>query len=183
MNDSVLANPDLAVVDAQGVAIESTSASASASARPAEVDRSVAGSAAPIRAARSRRGIVFEFLRYFAASGGALGVDVGLFQLSLRLGLGYPFAALIGFSAGAMVAYVASVKWVFEARSVRHASIEFALFIAVGVVGLLLTEALLWLEIERLGMPAFWSKLGAACVVFVFNFAVRKSMLFRARAR
>jgi len=123
-----------------------------------------------------------EFVRYFVASGGALGVDFGLYRLSLGLGLAYPLAALVGFCAGAVVAYLASIAWVFEARSVRRAGVEFGIFVAIGVAGLALTEALLWLQIERFGLPPLWSKVGAAGVVFVFNFVVRKTMLFRGRA-
>jgi putative flippase GtrA len=132
---------------------------------------------------RPPRRVVIEFLRYFVASGGALGVDFGLYQATLHLGGGYPVAALIGFAAGAVVAYLASVAWVFEARSIRSPGAEFGVFVAVGVAGLLLTEALLRVEIGQFGMPPGWSKLCAAGVVFVFNFALRKAILFRARAR
>lgn len=126
------------------------------------------------------RRAVLEFIRYFVASGGALGVDFGLFRLGLHAGLAYPLAALIGFCAGAVVAYVASVFWVFENRSVRRTGVEFGLFVAIGVAGLLLTEAILWLEIEQMGRPALWSKAVAAGIVFFFNFGVRKITLFRA---
>ena len=122
-----------------------------------------------------------EFVRYAAASGGALIVDVGLYRLAMGLGLAYPLAALIGFCAGAVVAYVASVAWVFESRSLRRPGVEFGVFVAIGVAGLGLTELLLWLQIERLGLPPLWSRIGAAGGVFLFNFTVRKTMLFRAR--
>ena len=135
------------------------------------------------RAPAAPRRPFLEFVRYFVASAGALGVDFGLYRLGLHAGLAYPLAALIGFCAGAVFAYTASVLWVFETRSVSRAGVEFALFVAIGVAGLLLTEAILWLEIERLGVPVLWSKAGAAGIVFFFNFGVRKITLFRASAR
>jgi putative flippase GtrA len=140
---------------------------------------------ADTRLAPNPRGLAaaFEFLRYFAASAGALGIDFGLYAVSIRLGLPYAAAALLGFTAGAVAAYLASVRWVFESRSIHSASLEFGLFVAVGVGGLLLTETLLWLFIERLGCPPMLSKLGSAGFVFVFNFVVRKAMLFRASHR
>ena len=131
----------------------------------------------------SPRRPILEFMRYFVASGGALGIDFGLYRLGLHVGFAYPLAALIGFCAGAVFAYVASVFWVFETRSVSRVGVEFGLFVAIGVAGLLLTEVILWLEIERLGIPALWSKVGAAGLVFFFNFGVRKFTLFRASAR
>lgn len=134
------------------------------------------------RATAAPRRTILEFIRYFVASGGALGVDFALYRLGLHVGFAYPLAALIGFCAGAVFAYVASVFWVFETRSVGRAGVEFGLFVAIGVAGLLLTEAILWLEVERLGMPALWSKAGAAGIVFFFNFGLRKITLFRASA-
>ena len=125
------------------------------------------------------RRAVGEFVRYFVASGGSLAVDFGLYRLGLSLGIAYPQAALAGFCAGAVVAYVASIAWVFEARSVRSAGVEFGVFVAIGAAGLALTEALLWLQVEHLGFAPLWAKVGAAGVVFLFNFAVRKRVLFQ----
>ena len=141
------------------------------------------GGSAREAAAHGGRHAILEFARYFIASAGALAVDVGLYRLALSLGWHYQFAALLGFSAGAVVAYLASVRWVFRARTVHNAGVEFGLFVAVGVAGLLLTELLLWLGIGRLGLPALPSKLGTSAVVFAFNFAVRKTLLFSARRR
>jgi putative flippase GtrA len=140
--------------------------------------------AAPRLAAAPRGlGATLEFLRYFAASAAALAVDMVLYAGALRLGLPYAAAALLGFTAGAAAAYVASVRWVFESRNVRNSTMEFGLFVAVGVGGLLITEGLLWLFIEQLSWPAVLSKLGTSGFVFVFNFGVRKALLFRAGAR
>lgn len=126
-------------------------------------------------------GAVVELLRYFVASAAALGADVGLYRLGLRLGWAYPIAALLGFCAGAVVAYVASVRWVFSARTVRSASLEFGLFVAIGVGGLLLTELLLWIAIGRLGFPPIGAKLATCAAVFVFNFGARKILLFSSK--
>ncbi len=124
---------------------------------------------------------IAEFARYFVASAGALCVDVGLYQLGLHAGLAYQWAALIGFSAGAVVAYIASIAWVFEARTINRSALEFGFFVAIGVAGLLLTELLLWVQIDHLGWPKFLSKAGSAGVVFFFNFGMRKTLLFGTR--
>jgi putative flippase GtrA len=139
----------------------------------------VPGGASP--APRGLR-VGLELLRYFLASAGALAIDTGLFSATLHAGLAYPVAATIGFCAGAVVAYLASVFWVFESRSVRSAGVEFTAFVGIGIAGLLLTEGLLWLLIGRLGLPPVTSKLGAAGLVFLFNFVVRRATLFRPRA-
>jgi len=144
-----------------------------------EIARSAASSCQPPGGETpGPRSALLEFLRYFVASAGALCADVGLYRLGLWLGWAYPLAALLGFCVGAVVAYVASVRWVFSARAVRNAKLEFGLFVAVGVAGLLLTELLLWLAIGRLGLPPMGAKLGTSTVVFGFNFIVRKLLLF-----
>jgi putative flippase GtrA len=121
-----------------------------------------------------------ELARYFVASAVALGVDTGLYAVGLRLGLGYPLAAIAGFLAGLTVAYLISVRWAFRARRLRNARVEFAVFAAIGVLGLLLTESLLWLQIDVLAFGAMPAKLLTSCGVFVFNFGARKLVLFQA---
>lgn len=58
---------------------------------------------------------------------------------------------------------------------------EFGLFALVGVAGLLLTEALLWLLVKQIGVDPLMAKLTSAGGVFLFNFMLRKSLLFTAR--
>ena len=141
------------------------------------------GSPAGAPLAQDGRRAIMEFARYFIASAGALAADVALYRLGLWFGWPYQVAALLGFCAGAVIAYLASVRWVFYARAVHNAGLEFGLFVAVGAGGLLLTELLLWAAIGGLALPPLWSKLGTSAVVFVFNFALRRTLLFSARQR
>jgi putative flippase GtrA len=119
-----------------------------------------------------------EFARYFVCSALALGADFGLFSLALWLGLSYPLASVFGFVAGLWTAYQLSVRYAFKARALGHSGAEFVIFAAVGIFGLLLTEALLWVLVSRMGMQPLVAKVLAAGVVFVSNFALRKGLLF-----
>jgi len=123
---------------------------------------------------------LIELARYFLASAVALGVDTGLYALGLRLGMAYPVAAILGFLGGLAVAYAISVRWAFRSRRMRDARLEFIVFAAIGVLGLLLTESLLWLQIDILAVAPVPAKLAAACGVFLFNFGARKLVLFKA---
>lgn len=122
-----------------------------------------------------------ELLWYFAVSLVALFVDLGLFSLALRLGeLPWALAATLGFAAGVITAWWLSVRFVFQSRALRQKPIvEFAGFLGIGIAGLGVTEIVLWLGIELLSMLPEFSKLVAAGVTFVFNFALRKWLLFR----
>jgi len=131
--------------------------------------------------APTRHPRMLEFVRYLATSVLALGADFALFALSMRAGVAYPVAACLGFVVGLAVAYFLSVRWAFTVRTVHDARTEFAVFAGVGVAGLLLTESLLWIEIHGLGMNPLWAKIGAAGCVFLFNFTVRKALLFSRR--
>ena len=133
----------------------------------------------PLEAVRARPALA-ELARYFVASAVALGVDTGLYALALRLQWRYALAAILGFLGGIAVAYLISVRWAFRTRRLGDARVEFAMFASIGLLGLLLTEALLWLQIDVLGFGPLPAKLAAACGVFFFNFGARKLVLFRA---
>jgi putative flippase GtrA len=121
-----------------------------------------------------------EFLLYLAASAAALALDTAVFSLSLRLGVNLAMSACLGFSLGLMLIYTISTRHVFAQHRMADRRSEFALFALIGVAGLLLTEALLWLFIRKLGMTPVAAKLTAACGVFLFNFVLRKTLLFTA---
>ena len=143
------------------------------------IDAAAIEAAAAPRSASIGKGLV-ELARYFLASAIALGVDTGLYALGLRLGLAYPVAAVLGFLGGLAVAYAISVRWAFRTRRMRDARLEFLVFAGIGVLGLLLTESLLWLQIDVLAVAPVPAKLAAACGVFLFNFGARKLVLFKA---
>lgn len=126
-----------------------------------------------------------DLSRYFAASLLALAADLGTMSACLRLlHLGLAWSASIGFVAGATVAYLLSIRWVFKARAFASApALEFLTFVGIGVAGLGVTQFVLWLGVTELGLLPELVKLGAAGITFAFNYAVRKSLLFAASRR
>ncbi len=121
-----------------------------------------------------------ELWRYFLVSCLALGVDFALLiALTELLGLNYLISGAVSFLAGAVVAYLGSVLWVFSARRFSDRGQEVAVFILIGVGGLGLNELVLWSLTEYVALHYSVSKLGAAGAGFVFNFVARKVILFR----
>jgi putative flippase GtrA len=124
------------------------------------------------------RGWHGEFLRYLLCSAAALAVDFLAYSLALRLHLAYPTAAALGFGLGLWTAYSLSVRYAFKQRALADRRVEFLVFAGIGLLGLLLTEFLLWYLIGQLRFEAHLAKLIGAGLVFLFNFVLRKSLLF-----
>lgn len=121
-----------------------------------------------------------DLSRYFIASLLALAADIASLSACLRLlHLSLAWSASIGFALGAIVAYVLSIRWVFRDRAYGNApALEFATFVGIGIAGLGLTQLVLWAGTSVLHLLPEAVKLAAAGLTFVFNYVVRKSLLF-----
>ena len=149
-----------------------------------EIDATAPAAAA--RAAAPAAGrlaqLVRETWRYFLVSLAALALDYGLLVGLTALGhLNYLISAAVGFSAGLALNYWLSIAFVFRERAFADRRWEFALFAAVGLAGLVLNEGLMKLFVETAGLGYALAKIPATGVGFVFNFGVRKALLFTAR--
>jgi len=121
-----------------------------------------------------------EFIRYVVASALALLVDAGLLWLLTDFGrVSYLLSGAVSFTAGLTIVYLLSVYWVFEKRAVRSRGAEFLIFAVIGLVGLGLNEVILYVLTSMFGVFYLFSKAASVVVVFSWNFAVRKWILFR----
>lgn len=127
--------------------------------------------------------LFLEAAKYAVASAAALVVDTGLLLLLTRVaGWHYLLAATASFLAGATVAYVLSVRFVFSAHRLHSRSLEFTTFVLLGLFGLALNSLVLFVTVGRLGIDLLYAKAVAACFTFAANFALRRQVLFRAKA-
>ena len=121
-----------------------------------------------------------QLLKTVAASQAAFWLDFGILALLTEVvGLHYLASAAFSFLAGTTLSYVLSIVWVFDTRRFSSVAVEYALFVLVGIVGLGLNEGLLWVFTEPLGLHYLVSKVVAATLIFGWNFAARKLLLFR----
>jgi putative flippase GtrA len=121
-----------------------------------------------------------ELALYGFASALALGLDGGLLLALTAGGANYLLASGTGFVSGVAVTYLLSVSVVFRHRPVVDRRREFAGFVGIGLAGLLLTQGLMTLWVEVLHMHPGLAKIPTAGIVFVFNFTVRRALLFKA---
>ena len=136
----------------------------------------MAGLVAKLRSA----GLGAEFSRYFLVSVVALAIDFALLiGLTELVGLHYLVSNLLASAAGVTAAYVGSLLWVFKRRRLHNRAAEYVIFVIVGVGGLGVNEAVLWLLTDFAGLHYALSKIGASGLSFIFNYVVRKVLLFR----
>ena len=132
-------------------------------------------------AARSAvlRGVLGESTRYVTASAAALAVDFSVYAGLVRLvSVDYLIAATVGFSLGLATIYLLSVRWVFGVRRLADARLEFAVFASIGLAGMALNQLVIYAGVEAWALSYESAKLVSAGVVFCFNFALRKLLLF-----
>ena len=98
--------------------------------------------------------IAVQMFRYLVGGGVAFLVDAGLLALLTEL-LGREHLLLwtaIAFGAGLLTTYLFSILWVFDNRSLKSRSAEITVFVLIGLIGLGLTELLMWLLASRAGI-------------------------------
>lgn len=121
-----------------------------------------------------------EFAKYLVVGGLAFIVDAVVLRIFTELfGAHYLVSAAFGFLAGLLTNYALSVRWVFVKRKGFAPSAEFAIFSLIGAGGLLLTELFMWLFTDIGGLYYMYSKVLTAALVLVWNFGLRKYILFR----
>jgi len=116
------------------------------------------------------------FHKYFLVSLVALALDTLLLHGLVKwAGVQLLVAAPLSFLAGSVFVYVCSSGLVFGQAQRRWGS-EFRLFVAAGVLGLLINEVVLWTLVQA-GSSLLLAKLGAAGCSFLSNYFCRKRIM------
>lgn len=122
----------------------------------------------------------FQMFRYAIVGGASFAVDYGLlYILTEFFGVHYLLSATASFTAGLLVNYLISIRWVFGQSKLTSRTAEFVVYGIIGVAGLLLNNLLLYLFTDHLHLHYMLSKLIAAAIVLAWNFVGRKIILFR----
>ncbi|WP_026432128.1 GtrA family protein [Paracidovorax oryzae] len=123
---------------------------------------------------------VQQFLAYFLVAVVALLVDFCLLEIMVRVfGLFVTWAAVPAFVGGAFVNYWLSIRFVFAERRLKERGmLEFGLFMLIGVLGLAVTQMVLYVGVAILAGNMEVVKVIAAGATFVSNFLIRKLALF-----
>jgi len=125
---------------------------------------------------------LLQLFRYTIVGGFAFVVDFGLLYILTEFGgFHYLLSATISFVAGLVMNYVLSKLWVFTHSLYTNKRVEFLLFAAIGVVGLMINNVSMWLLSDVIGLWYMLSKAITTVVTYLWNFFARKLMLFKKR--
>ncbi len=86
-------------------------------------------------------------------------------------------SAAIAFTVSVIFNYIASIKWVFDVNQEKSSRQNFILFIVFSIIGLLLTELIMWIGVDVINISYLIVKIVATAIVMVFNFITRKLFL------
>ncbi|TBR14096.1 GtrA family protein [Rugosibacter aromaticivorans] len=120
-----------------------------------------------------------QFVRYLGVGGLSFAVDFAfLYYLTEYVGIHYLISASLAFCVGLTTNYLLCLAWVFDFRRMPNRWHEFMVFSAIGFIGLLLNNLLLWLLTEHAGLYYLLSKIIATAAILFFNFSLRRWLLF-----
>lgn len=121
----------------------------------------------------------YQIIRYGFVGGIAFVADYGsLYALTEWCGVQYLLSAAFAFIIGLTINYLLSNWIVFSTHRLQNRWIEFAIFAIIGIIGLGLNEAIMFVCCEKIGMHYMIAKLISTALVFLWNFFVRKLTLF-----
>ncbi len=129
---------------------------------------------------RASRSALVEFLRYAVASLVALALDFSLLLgLTELAGWHYLVSAAVGFTAGSIFLYVLSTGFIFRSRRLQNRQAEFMVFAGIGVIGLVINQSLMFGLVSFGGLAYPLAKIATVMFTFLFNFGMRKTLLFK----
>ncbi len=122
--------------------------------------------------------LLLQIFKFVIVGGTAFAIDyVTLIICKEVFHLNTLISAAIGFIVSTVVNYILSVKWVFDVSGKHSGKRNFIVFIIFSLMGLGLTELIMWFGEDILKISYLIIKIISAIIVMVFNFVTRKIFL------
>lgn len=121
---------------------------------------------------------LIKIIRFGITGGLGFCVDFGITYLCKeKLGWNKYVANTTGFSFAVLNNYFLNRAWTFQSHDPRMGR-QFALFLAISVLGLLINTVILYFFHEKKGRHFYLSKLFAVLIVFIWNFSANSLFTF-----
>ncbi len=121
-----------------------------------------------------------NLFRYCFVGGGSFVIDFVIYSLALSVRIPYLLAGVLGFVLGFIFNFYAGRLMVFAAGSKEKADKrELVSVLVIAVIGLGLTELLLYMQVEWLTLGKQAAKMIAAVLVLFWNYFARKVFVYK----
>ena len=125
--------------------------------------------------------LISQVLKFGVLGGLAFLIDYAvLIILTELVGINYLISSGVSFCVSVVFNYILSIVWVFDVEKnmgKKKVAQNFFVFIVLSVIGLVLTEILMWTGTDILGIHYLLTKIGATAIVMIYNFVSRKIFL------
>ena len=122
--------------------------------------------------------LLAQIMKFGVVGAIAFAIDFGVMVfLTEAFGLDPVISATISFTVSVIFNYLASMRYVFSHREGMSRRREFAIFIVLSVLGLIINDVLMWAGTEVVSVDYRIVKIFATAVVMVWNFVTRKIFL------
>ena len=122
--------------------------------------------------------LIEQIIKFGIVGGLAFLIDYGIMVLCKEIfGFNVLLSAGFGFTISVIFNYIASVKWVFNVNQNNSKSKQFIIFIIFSIIGLILTEIIMYIGTDIMNISYLLVKIVATLIVMIFNFITRKLFL------
>lgn len=131
-----------------------------------------------IKINKKKKKLLLQIIKFVIVGGLAFFIDYAVLIFCKEvLKIDVLFSAAIAFTVSVIANYILSVKWIFDVDKDKSKTQTFITFIVFSIIGLGLTELIMWLGAVVLNYNYLIVKIVATAIVMVFNFVTRKLFL------
>ena len=131
-----------------------------------------------IKVKKKTEDLYIQIVKFIIVGGIATIIDWSVYYVLYNfLNINPLIANILSFTVSVVYNYIASVRWIFNVNENNSKQKMFIVFIVFSVIGLILTELLIYLGVDIMSIDALLVKIIATAIVMVFNFITRKIFL------
>ena len=131
-----------------------------------------------IKVTKEKEDLLIQIINFLIVGGIATIIDWLLYFILYNYVKLTPLLAnIISYSIATFYSYIVSVKFVFNVNKDNSKKKNFIIFVTLSIIGLLLSEGLIYLMVNVLNIHKMLSKIISTAIVMVFNFVSKKYFL------